>query len=262
MATKKPPAKKPGTALVEWDKELAETAAMDSKAAEPTGGKFLSIKGGQLSYNGEEIEDNKMQVIIMDFCYENAYYEDKFDPDTPASPVCFAFNRDEGELAPREVSLKPQNDNCETCPLNEYGSADTGRGKACKNQIRLALIPNSDNAEEIEKSEVAYLRVPPTSKKAWDTYFNKYCAKHPGGVKPTCFFVTEIEVYTAKGETYARINFNNQGNFKDMPDGAELWQSVKAKRKTMADDIMFDYAKPSEEEKKPAKKVNTKFKRK
>lgn len=254
--------KKPGTALVEWDKELAEAAAMDSKAAEPTGGKFLSIKGGQLSFNGEDIEDNKMKVVIMDFCYENAFYEDKFDPENPASPTCFAFNRDEGELSPREAASKPVNDTCAGCPNNEYGSADTGRGKACKNQIRLALIPASDSADEIEKSEVAYLRIPPTSKKSWDEYFNKYCAKHPGGVKPTCFFETEIEVSTKKGETFARVAFNNEGNFKDMSNGAELWQAVKAKRKTMGDDIMFDYAKPSEEEKKPVRKTAAKFKRK
>src|ERR1019366_932291 len=259
MATKKQPQKKPGTALVKWDEELGEVAAQDSKAAEPTGGQFISIRGGNMSFKGEGIEDNKMRAVIIDFVYENAYYEDKFDADNPASPVCYAFGREEGSLKPRETSAKPQNDVCATCDNNKNGSADTGKGKACKNQVRLALIPEPTSPDEIEASEVAYLRIPPTSKKAWDAYYAKWCEKHPGGKKPACFFITEIELYTNKGETYAHLKFENCGNFKDRPEGAEEWAAIKAKKKALADDIMFDYAQPSEEEKKPVKKTTAKF---
>lgn len=52
---------------------------------------------------------------------------------------------------------------CENCPYNKYGSASKGRGKACKNMIRLYIM--------IEGSPIPLvLTLPPTSIEGWQNY--------------------------------------------------------------------------------------------
>jgi hypothetical protein len=52
---------------------------------------------------------------------------------------------------------------CASCPLNQWGSADEGNGKACKEMRRLVLILNGWVAP-------ALLTLPPTSIRVWDTF--------------------------------------------------------------------------------------------
>lgn len=52
---------------------------------------------------------------------------------------------------------------CASCPLNQWGSADEGNGKACKEMRRLVLLVNGWVAP-------ALLTLPPTSIRTWDTF--------------------------------------------------------------------------------------------
>src|SRR6202012_2084920 len=147
-------------------------------------GSFFSVKGGILSFNGNTFPDNTVAAVVIDFVLENVYYEGKFDPETPTNPKCFAFGREDADMAPHEVSTEngdAQNDVCKGCQWNEWGSAETGRGKACKNRRRLALIPagafNSKtnqltpyDADEFETATMGFLALPVTSVKAFSGY--------------------------------------------------------------------------------------------
>jgi len=56
--------------------------------------------------------------------------------------VCFALSRQISDLAPSESCADPQSKNCEGCQWNAWGSATGGgRGKQCKNGIRIAIVP-------------------------------------------------------------------------------------------------------------------------
>lgn len=180
MATKKPTT----TAVAKWDEELARQAKLAAAVEESTAtGNFFSLKGGILAFNDAPVPNNEMAVVILDGVLENVYYEGKYDPDTPSSPLCFAFGRDEKAMTPHELVFKAgnnQSDKCQGCKHNEWGSADTGRGKACRNTRRLALIPAGtmeagrfkawDDPEHLEKAAIAYMKLPVTSVKGYAAF--------------------------------------------------------------------------------------------
>jgi hypothetical protein len=169
-----------GTAVVDWEKEMerqaAVAAAMEAGAA---AGQFFSMKAGVLSWNGAKMKDNRMGVIIVDHVLENVLYEGDYDPDEIRAPTCFAFGRDDKSIAPHEdvvTAGQAQHEQCKGCPMNEFGSADTGRGKACKNSRRLALISAGQfnakggfdmikEAAHYQTTPLAYMKLPVTSVK-------------------------------------------------------------------------------------------------
>ena len=176
--------KTPGTAVIDYDEELARAAKVAAAMEAHTGGGlFFSTKSGVLSIGGEPLDNNEMVVVILDAVIENAYYPGEYAPDQARPPKCFAFGRDDATLAPHEITTNANNaesDLCSSCPMNQYGSADTGRGKACKNTRRLALIPAGTvtkgkftefkRASEFADSEIAFLKIPPTSLKAYAAF--------------------------------------------------------------------------------------------
>jgi hypothetical protein len=165
------------TALVNWEEELAKqaeiAAGMEAKSG---GGQFFSMQGGQLKFNDAQMPGNQMAVIIVDHIFENIFFEGRYDPDNPAPPTCFAFGRDD-EMAPHESVIAANqavNESCKECPHNQWGSSDVGRGKACRNIRRLALIPAGsfdaqnrfqwiDNDDHFASATLAYMKLPVTS---------------------------------------------------------------------------------------------------
>ncbi len=189
-----------GTALEKYKKKMAEAA--DAYAGEEkTGGSYITTRGGILKYGEEELPGNEMLVIVLDAIHENTFYEGKFDPDVMLPPKCFAFGRSEKEMEPHENVPDPddegaedsyfelQADMCSECPHSQWGSADTGRGKACSNRRRLAIIPagrfvptgkrNQTDMEVFEDpadfrdGDIAFLKLPVTSTKNWSKYVHK-----------------------------------------------------------------------------------------
>lgn len=134
-----------GTAVVDWEEQMRLDAEASQKMEESTAtGAFFSTKAGQLSWSDSPVENNQMAAIIIDSVLENVSYDGDYDDDAPKAPTCFAFGRLETEMAPHEavVALGQQiNDACTGCERNKFGSADVGRGKACRNIRRLAIIP-------------------------------------------------------------------------------------------------------------------------
>jgi len=256
MATKAKPgtgvATKSGTGMATWQDRMAKlaTAAVEQEAS-VSSGQFVNTRTGQLTWNGSPVVGNKLKVIIADAIMENAYYEGEFDPDNPQPPVCFAFGRKEKELKPHADSVEPQHETCAGCPQNEFGTADRGKGKACKNIRRLGLIAADPLTQEaIEKGEVAYLKTPVTSVRGWAAYVRTLEALDhlpPQGV------VTEISsVVDAK--TQFKITFNKVGNVPD-----KLMGAVMDRHDEVVNAIEFPYSPPSSEPvapkgKKPAGK--------
>jgi hypothetical protein len=175
---------RPGTALQRWDEELAREAEIASKAeANAGGGAFFSFRGGILAFNDAPVPDNRMAVVIVDGIFENVFYEGAFDANNPSPPTCFAFAREEADLQPHAAVVEAgqaQNDVCRGCEWNEWGTSDRGRGKACRNTRRLAVIPAGEyandrfaaytDAEHFEKAPIGFLKLPVTSVKGYANF--------------------------------------------------------------------------------------------
>ncbi len=240
MATKK----KPGTAMVRWDEELAK-AAQEQASSERAAGNFFSVRGGQLSYQGKPIKGGSMTVVVVDYVLENHWFsESEFDPDNPQSPTCFAFGRKDEDMAPHAEVTAAQSESCAKCPKNVFGSADKGRGKACKNIRRLALIPSDALDGGIEDAEIGFLRLPVTSCKGWGEYVTKL---RDVVKRPTWAVVTRIDVQPHK-QNQVEVTFTLEEKV-----GNEHLQALKEKCEATAKIIELPYAKNVAREKPAAR---------
>jgi len=157
----------------DWEMKLA-ALAKETLASERPPGQFFSTKGGQLSFNRIPLNNNEMNVVITAAMFENVYYTEKFSADKISAPTCYAFaiGTDEN-MAPHRLAHAPQHGDCANCPQNKWGSdPGGGKGKACKNMRRLAVIPasNADDPETVKKATTGFIRVPVTSTKEWAAY--------------------------------------------------------------------------------------------
>ena len=238
-ATKTPATK----AVANWDDELAKFASEAAATEQTTGGKFLSIRGGILSYGGAAVPGNAMNVIVLDHIMENQRYGADYDSENPASPICYAFGRTAEEMAPHADCDEPQNGACADCPLNAWGSADKGRGKGCKNIRRLAFIAE-DGLEDIENAEIAFLKVPVTSVRNWSGHVQALASQLK---RPPFAVVTEISVVPDPKTQFA-VKFRVAEQIED----AEVLKALLARRTAVADQIAFPYSKNADRPATPA----------
>jgi hypothetical protein len=181
MATAKKAVKTTAVAVVkknevgaagDWRAELSKYAAKTVKMEESMqSGNKISTRGGRLSYHDTPLKNNEMTVLVLSALIENVYYEGAFDADNPSSPICFAFSDDGENMEPHEKAHEKQHEQCQGCPHDEWGTSNTGKGKACKNVRRLAVMSMDDVTENnILSGEIATLNVPVMSVKGYSAY--------------------------------------------------------------------------------------------
>jgi hypothetical protein len=241
MASKKGSANLP----VAYDAELAAMAeAYKANEAASATGQFISFKGGVMTYRGAAVEGNKLDVIILSSIFENVWYEKDFDPNSPAAPQCYAFGKSMDELKPHDASSDKQGDAnglCAGCWANGWGSDPKGgRGKACRNTRRLAVIPAKPlDVDAIPKAELAFMKLPVTSVAAYSAHAIQ-CAdvlkKPPFGVVTTIGVVPD-----AKNQF--RVTFTAAAEIKDKGLLVALMQRAKAAESS----IVFPYPEMTEE---------------
>jgi hypothetical protein len=180
-----------GTEVMRWDEELARQAeAAAGMEANAGGGQFFSTRGGILTFNDVQMPDNQMAAVIADAVMENVFYEGEFDANNPSPPLCFAFGRDEATMAPHPSVVEAgqaQHETCRGCPMNEWATADKGRGKACRNTRRLALLSAGafdkagnfqayDDPADFQTQPFGYLKLAVTSVKGYAGYVKQMAA--------------------------------------------------------------------------------------
>lgn len=242
--------KKETTALVPWQDELAEAAKRSAQAEKGGGGGLptISFRGGVISVDDEEVDGGELDVVILQAIHENRYFGAKFDPNNTTAPKCYAFadpeEMDPDEMKPHEEASDPQSDACATCPMNEWDSSDTGRGKACKNIRKFAVIP-ADEAEDLEEAEVRAFTIPVTSVKNWSRYVRTLADMG----RPYWSVVTRVKVSPDKKSQFkVTFSFVEQVDFESNP---ELFPAYKAKRKELSDILQQPYVSVREEEEPP-----------
>lgn len=186
---------------------LAKKATKTEKPATST----INAKAGMLMYNQQPCPGNKLDVIIIASTHANLYYEDKYDPNNPTNPVCYAYSEDpdELEMKPHPKSQKPQSETCATCWANKWESdPEGGRGKACKNSRRLACIPADVAPEDVPTAEVASLTLPVTTvNKNWSPYVHKLATLYN---RPPLALKTQLGV-VPDAKTQFKITFDDVG---------------------------------------------------
>jgi hypothetical protein len=182
------PADEKTTAVVNWEARLAGYA-QEAAAEESVSGTWMSLKAGRLTIDKTPVAGNKLDCVVIANARENAYYVGKYDPSAPKPPVCYAIqpivnsSTNEDDMRPHPKAAEPQSEFCSSCPRNQWGSGDGGKGKACKNVRRLALLPleAAQNAARTTAADVLYMKLPVMSVKNWSKYVNDVAsiAKRP-----------------------------------------------------------------------------------
>lgn len=244
-------------ALATFDEQLAALAKQAAEQEAGTGGgRFFSTRGGRLAFGDDPIPGNKMAVVILDSVIENVYYAEDFDPDSPAAPACYGFGRSEAECSPHEAVASPVCETCAACPHNKFGTADKGKGKACRNRRRLGLVSAGlvgkagdvaleDKPAAYTDGEVGFMSLPPTALRNYGAYVKRLAAS---GLPPLAV-VTIIGV-EPDPKTQTKITFTMA---QKLPN--ELIPAVMARAEEVRKLIAFPYPeKASKDEADVAKK--------
>lgn len=237
---------------------LAEQAKQAAAAERPSISK-ISLKSGVISYGGNPVKDNRLDVIILAATYRNTFYKGRYDPNNIQNPNCFSLSESDEGMTPDDVVSEPIHPTCDGCPNREWGSdLNGGRGKACKETRRLVLLPASvldseDPVAAIKVSELAILDVPVTSVKNYSQYVN-ILASSIG--LPAWAAVTEI---SAKPDPKTQFKVEFRG-IKPAGDDAIL-DALEARKAEAVRIGLIGYdstADESEEEEVPAPKKGAK----
>ena len=168
-------------AVITPEQLAAEAQAMINKAG-AVAGATIRVKNKKFVLpDGREAAT--FTAVILDFINVHEFYEGRYDPKVIRPPVCAAKGEDPKNMVPYDESPKPQADNCNECPMNQFGSE--GKGKACKNGIWLAVVPADDLT-----SEPLMVKLAPTSTMP----FRKYVSLLANTGRPLFSVVTEFSL--------------------------------------------------------------------
>ena len=158
--------------------EFAEFVNRDRAAAKDAGWQWISTRGSApiMKLNDQAIGDDKgrVELVVLGSLSANTLYP-PYDPQQQQGALCYALAdinapdpvQAAADMAPPADLPGRKSDSCATCRYNAFGSADKGKGKACKNTIRLAALPAGT---DYAKAEGVMVSVPPTSLRAWAGY--------------------------------------------------------------------------------------------
>lgn len=185
-------ARRSATALTtEQAERFSRYLKKDKESAEVEAGgfPFISTKGAQFRFNDEPLP-NPLRVVILGAMKQNMYYDGEYDESNPVPPTCHALNinDDENTMGPPADLPGRIHDLCVTCEFNAWNSGRGGKGKACKNTLKLAVLPY-DGVTNFSKTDGARLSLPPTALKPWAPYARGILK---GFERPLFTVVTEI----------------------------------------------------------------------
>ena len=145
--------------------DLAEILATEMDGLNIEFDRVKIPSGGGLAFevpgeSGEPEMVKEITGVIVDHYGPNAFWAKKYSgeknpPDCASLDGKTGVERDGGEAR-----------SCRTCPRNQWGSAEDGIGKACKNMHRIYLLTEGNMLPIL-------LTLPPTSIKAFADYLGK-----------------------------------------------------------------------------------------
>lgn len=224
--------------------------AKEGVATFATGSPRISFKAGRITIDKEPVKDNKLPIAVIDTVLAKAYYDKPYDEDSPSTPVCYAFHpTDPNEFVPHKAAPQPQAEKCATCEHNKFGTALIGKGKACKDIVRvMGVVPSED---DFTGAEARSFDITGNSLKTWNDYIAqlKMIERSPRTV------VTEVSTEPFKAafrQTFAHHDDLTQ----------EQFVALRSRREAAKEQMMQPYPAMDEEGEESAPKAKPNKKRK
>lgn len=198
--------------------------------------------GGGIAFEvpGDDPENPDMAKEIIGVVVahqpQNSYWKQMYNG-ANESPDCFSTNGKTGtDTKTGEIK------NCDTCPMNQYGSAVNAqgqptKGKACKNLHRIFILQEGALLPIV-------INIPPTSIKSWKDYLGKRLLLR--GKKPVQV-VTKVSLKKATsndGITYSQCVFSKVADLS--PEAVKGIEPIIALTKQYIENHQLPPAKPME----------------
>jgi hypothetical protein len=195
-AKKKAAAPKTANLPVNIREQLEKEAADIAKRVQAPTGDFIQVtQDKQFILPDGTKSTGPLSVVILDFVSAKRYSDRPYKKGEESPPACFALGLEPNSLKAHPTSPDKQGDDCNSCPLNQWGS--DGKGKACKDQRILAVTaPGTD--------DVYRIKVSPTGCKPFDAYVGTVRTQYN---TPPIGVVTEI--YFDPNVSHASLRFGN-----------------------------------------------------
>jgi hypothetical protein len=188
-----------GTAVLDIKAQLAAELKNLDKTVAPPSGHRISLKGKMFTFPDGKTSAGPINAVVLDWRNVNTYYEGAYNPGKVVAPSCFALSKEIPGLSPSTECANPQSKECEGCSFNEWGSAPGGgRGKACKNTVRIAIVPPDADA----KTPVYTIDLAPSSVTAFNNMVS--VMKEQMGVLP---LQAQISLDFDANESYPKVTF-------------------------------------------------------
>jgi hypothetical protein len=211
------------------DEIASEALAIKDQIGTPSGDNIAVTRDKTFRLPGSDAEAPEITAVIVDWVTYNQYYKGKFDPKNIQPPVCAALGKVIKEMIPIASAPQVQHSNCEECPKNQWGSdPQGGRGKACKNQRLLALLP----PDNIAGGPLMLLKVSPMGLTNFDKYVAKFASSN-SAVPHAISAVTRIS-FDQKAE-YPLLVFAADGLNEDVEAAAARRKEARARLLTEPD---------------------------
>ena len=202
------------------DQIRKELASVRDTVGAPSSNR-ISTKGKVFNLPNGVVHQGPMQAVILDHRNFNRYDDKPYNAQDPQPPACFAIRKAISEMAPHETAPDPQHADCETCPMNQWGSARVGKGKACANRVRIAIAPPDAGPDD----EPMMLELPPKAQAGWSKLVNNLEVR---GMVPVQV-ITEISF--DEGQQYPLPVLR----VVDTHDNLELFWGLREKAQAMLD---------------------------
>lgn len=174
------------TGLVSVKEKIKQELAESKKTLPAVGGRNVSTKNKLFTLPDGTTSKGPLSVIILGWRNFNQYYDGVYNATKLEPPKCFAIGQIIEDMKPHENASVPQHEDCKSCPFNQFKSAPNGgAGKACKNQVRIAMISADLNAAD---QDPVIIKASPTAIRQWSMYAGMLTAN---GVHPM-EMITEI----------------------------------------------------------------------
>ena len=178
----------------------AELAELDKKVAPPSGQR-ISLKGKVFSMPDGKTSLGPINAVILDWRSINVFYPGTYNAQKIEAPVCFAVANNIRDLKPSPNCADPQSKECEGCQRNAWSSAPGGgRGRACKNTIRVAIVPPDSKDDTVPWT----IDIAPTSTTAFNSMV--YAIKDGMGMLP---LQAQVTVGFDQSADYPRLTFTD-----------------------------------------------------
>lgn len=192
--------KKPETQIAaprveeDWEKQL-RAQARDDKSKFTSGVPRITVdvdKSGNLTFvaDGNQI-GQEIIVASVESAWAKQWYASAYVKGASATPDCYAFGIKEKGLhahpeSPDKQNLQPDGTSpCDGCQHNKFGTARVGKGKACSDKPRLAVILFHDvegkDEGAIRRATVYQLDIPAASIGNFSQYLSMLVDLTPHG---------------------------------------------------------------------------------